>query len=65
MPASERSPETMAGGPKTVVVSGASSGVGALTVRALGRAGHTVYAAMRQTETRNAQAVADRDRTAH
>lgn len=44
---------------KTVVVTGASSGFGAMTVRALADAGHTVYAGMRGTQTRNERAVAD------
>jgi NAD(P)-dependent dehydrogenase (short-subunit alcohol dehydrogenase family) len=43
--------------PQTVLVTGASSGFGAFTVRALARAGHTVYAGMRQTESGNAPAV--------
>lgn len=45
-----------------VVITGASSGFGALTARALADAGHTVYAGMRQTTGRNApqvQAAAD------
>ncbi|PRY39489.1 SDR family oxidoreductase [Umezawaea tangerina] len=44
---------------KVVVVSGASSGFGAMTARALADAGHRVYAGMRATEGRNAPAVAD------
>lgn len=43
----------------TVLVTGASSGFGAMTVRALAGAGHTVWAGMRATTGRNAQAVAD------
>lgn len=42
-----------------IVVTGASSGFGAMTARALATAGHTVYAGMRATETRNAKAVAE------
>jgi NAD(P)-dependent dehydrogenase (short-subunit alcohol dehydrogenase family) len=40
-----------------VVITGASSGFGALTARALADKGNTVYAGMRQTGTRNAPQV--------
>jgi NAD(P)-dependent dehydrogenase (short-subunit alcohol dehydrogenase family) len=43
---------------KIVVITGASSGFGNLTARALARAGHIVYAGMRDTADRNAPAVA-------
>jgi NAD(P)-dependent dehydrogenase (short-subunit alcohol dehydrogenase family) len=42
---------------KVIVITGASSGFGALTARALSRAGHTVYASMRETIGRNASQV--------
>lgn len=38
---------------QVIVITGASSGFGALTARALARAGHTVYASMRETNGRN------------
>jgi NAD(P)-dependent dehydrogenase (short-subunit alcohol dehydrogenase family) len=42
---------------KVIVITGASSGFGALAARALAKAGHTVYASMRETEGRNAKQV--------
>src|ERR1700757_1467430 len=42
---------------KVIGITGASSGFGALTARALSRAGHTVYASMRETTGRNASQV--------
>ncbi|GIJ46169.1 short-chain dehydrogenase/reductase [Virgisporangium aliadipatigenens] len=44
---------------RTVLVTGASSGFGALTVRALADAGHIVYAGMRHVDTRNQRAAED------
>ena len=44
---------------QVIVVTGASSGFGLLTARALAHAGHTVYASMRETEGRNAPQVAE------
>jgi NAD(P)-dependent dehydrogenase (short-subunit alcohol dehydrogenase family) len=43
---------------KVIVVTGASSGFGALASRALAVAGHIVYAGMRDTKGRNAPQVA-------
>ncbi|MDO9356544.1 MAG: SDR family NAD(P)-dependent oxidoreductase [Solirubrobacteraceae bacterium] len=53
MPASENERNT------TIVVTGASSGIGAMTVRRLADAGHTVYAGMRDPQGRNASAAAE------
>ncbi|AZF03051.1 SDR family oxidoreductase [Pseudomonas sp. R5-89-07] len=47
-----------------ILITGASSGFGALTARALADAGHTVYASMRETQGRNAPQVADVQRYA-
>ncbi|MEU7046466.1 SDR family NAD(P)-dependent oxidoreductase [Streptomyces varsoviensis] len=51
-------PGSAAAEPKVVLVTGASSGFGDLTARALAEAGHVVYAGMRATTGRNAPAVA-------
>jgi len=42
---------------EVILITGASSGFGALTARALALAGHTVYASMRETNGRNQQSV--------
>ena len=42
---------------KVIVITGASSGFGALTARTLSKAGHIVYAGMRETNGRNAHQV--------
>jgi NAD(P)-dependent dehydrogenase (short-subunit alcohol dehydrogenase family) len=44
---------------QVIVITGASSGFGRLTANALARAGHIVYASMRETKGRNAGVVAD------
>src|ERR1700687_440523 len=49
---------------QVIVITGASSGFGALAARALADAGHTVYASMRETTGRNASEVAEAARYA-
>src|SRR5712691_2980973 len=44
---------------KIIVITGASSGFGRLSANALAKAGHTVYASMRDTADRNAPQAAD------
>jgi NAD(P)-dependent dehydrogenase (short-subunit alcohol dehydrogenase family) len=44
---------------KTVVITGASSGFGALSARALADAGHVVYAGMRDIDAHNATQAAE------
>ena len=44
---------------KVIVITGASSGFGALTARKLAKSGHIVYAGMRNTTDRNKDKVAD------
>ena len=49
---------------QVIVITGASSGFGALAARALAQAGHIVYATMRDTTGRNAPQVAEVERYA-
>src|SRR5256885_4277235 len=49
---------------QVIVITGASSGFGALSARALARAGHTVYAGIRETAGRNAPQVVELERYA-
>ncbi len=49
---------------QVIVITGASSGFGALAARALAHAGHIVYASMRETAGRNAPQVAEVERYA-
>ena len=44
---------------QVIIITGASSGFGALAARALAHAGHVVYASMRETTGRNAAQVAE------
>src|SRR5258708_22793263 len=50
---------------KVIVITGASSGFGRLSANALAKAGHTVYASMRDTAGRNAPQAADVKKFAH
>lgn len=51
-------PVTASTSQQTVVLTGTSSGIGALSARRLADAGHRVYAGMRQVQGRNAEAAA-------
>jgi NAD(P)-dependent dehydrogenase (short-subunit alcohol dehydrogenase family) len=48
-----------------ILITGASSGFGALTARSLARAGHIVYASMREIAGRNAQQVEEVEKYAN
>jgi NAD(P)-dependent dehydrogenase (short-subunit alcohol dehydrogenase family) len=50
---------------RVAVVTGASSGFGAMTARELVHSGHTVYAGMRETRGRNRAAAEEFDRIGH
>jgi NAD(P)-dependent dehydrogenase (short-subunit alcohol dehydrogenase family) len=45
--------------PQIILITGASSGFGRMTAEALGRAGHVVYASMRDIAGRNARSAAE------
>src|ERR1700744_1519735 len=50
---------TMAGSRKNILITGTSTGIGQLTTLTCARAGHLVYASMRDTATRNATAASE------
>jgi len=50
---------------QVIVITGASSGFGALAAREPAKAGHTVYASMRETTTRNVPQVEAVKKFAH